>query len=116
MPTELLDPKIARTVTMKAIEENILSVSYTDGAELYQPNKNDPLALNAERMSLHTFTICVVVLKNGYQLVGSSGCADPRKFDKVLGQKLAYEKCIDQIWPLMGYELKQKLYEENDNV
>ncbi len=33
-------------------------------------------------------------------------------FDAELGRKLARQKAIDQIWPLMGYELRTKLMGE----
>jgi Phage protein (N4 Gp49/phage Sf6 gene 66) family len=54
-------------------------------------------------------TICVVLLDNGYVLVGKSAPADDRNFDEELGRKFAHEDAIRQMWPLEGYLLREKL-------
>jgi hypothetical protein len=59
--------------------------------------------------SLHLLTICVMVLRNGYTVVGTSACASPENFNAALGAKLAYEDALKQVWPLMGYALRDKL-------
>jgi len=56
-------------------------------------------------------TVCNLTLKNGFNVVGTSACASPANFDKDLGQKIAYQKAVDQVWALEGYLLKQRLYE-----
>lgn len=58
---------------------------------------------------LHLLTICVLVLKNGFTVVGTSACASPENFDAELGCKIAKKAAVDQVWPLMGYELRSKL-------
>jgi hypothetical protein len=40
---------------------------------------------------------------------GASGVASPENFNAEIGRKVARQKAIDQIWPLMGYELRTKL-------
>lgn len=57
-------------------------------------------------------TLCVVVLKNGYTLLGKSACVNPANFNQALGEKYAFEDAIDQMWPLEGYLLSQRIYEE----
>lgn len=60
--------------------------------------------------ALDHVTVCVLILKNGYKIVGvNEGSVDPANFDAEIGRKYAREKAVDQIWPLMGYELKTKL-------
>ena len=54
-------------------------------------------------------TLCVVVLKNGFTLTGESGCADPRKYDRAIGEKIAKENALNKAWPLMGYVLRSQL-------
>ena len=54
-------------------------------------------------------TICIVTVKNGFTLVGKSAPASADNFDAELGQKLAYEDAIRQLWPLMGYALRETL-------
>jgi len=54
-------------------------------------------------------TIAVVVMKNGYVVLGKSAPADPDNFNQELGEKFAREDAIRQIWPLMGFALRDKL-------
>lgn len=60
---------------------------------------------------LELLTICVLVLKNGFTVVGSSGCASPENFDAEVGQRSARVKAVEQIFALEGYLLKQRLFE-----
>ena len=61
--------------------------------------------------SIKLLTFCVLVLKNGYTVTGESACASPENFDAELGKKIARQNAVDKVWPLMGYALKQKLFE-----
>lgn len=54
-------------------------------------------------------TICVLVLKNGYSLVGKSAPADPQNFDPEAGQRFAYDDALRQLWALEGYVLRERL-------
>jgi len=57
-------------------------------------------------------TICVLRLKNGFSLVGTSAPADAGNFDADLGRKFAREDAIRQMWPLEGYLLRERLASE----
>ena len=59
--------------------------------------------------SLDLLTICLVVLRNGFTIIGKSAPASAANFNAELGAKLAYEDAVRQIWPLMGYALREKL-------
>lgn len=59
--------------------------------------------------ALECLTICVLVLKNGYTIIGKSACASPENFDAELGAKIAREDARRQIWALEGYALRNKL-------
>lgn len=61
--------------------------------------------------SLRLLTFCVLVLRNGFTVTGESACASPENFDAEIGRKIARTNAVNKIWPLMGYELKQKLHE-----
>ena len=54
-------------------------------------------------------TICVLSLENGFTVTGESACASPENFDRIIGQKIAYENAREKIWMLEGYLLKEKL-------
>lgn len=60
-------------------------------------------------VSLRLLTVCVMVLRNGYTVLGKSACADPDNYAKDIGRELARKDAIGQIWPLLGFELRSKL-------
>lgn len=59
--------------------------------------------------SMECLTVCILVLKNGFTIVGKSACASPENFDADLGHKIAKEDARRQIWALEGYALRTKL-------
>ena len=63
--------------------------------------------------ALGLLTFCVLVLKNGFTVTGESACASLENFDAEVGRKIARRNAVDKIWPLLGFTLKQKLYEES---
>lgn len=60
---------------------------------------------------LGLLTFCVLVLQNGFTVTGESACASPENFDAELGRKIARENAINKVWPLMGYQLREQLYQ-----
>lgn len=58
---------------------------------------------------LSRLSMCIVVMKNGFMIIGKSAPASAANFNADLGRKLAYEDCIRQLWPLMGFALRDKL-------
>jgi Phage protein (N4 Gp49/phage Sf6 gene 66) family len=59
--------------------------------------------------SIEHMTICILVMENGFAVVGKSAPADAENFDEELGKKFAKEDCIRQLWALEGYALREKL-------
>ena len=59
--------------------------------------------------SLGVLSLCLLVTQNGFTVVGKSAPASPENFDAELGRKLAYEDAVRQLWPLMGYALRDRL-------
>lgn len=86
-------------------EEGVLGAHKTHNGE-YQALRHDDLLIHPH-MKLLTF--CVLVLKNGFTVTGESACASPENFDAEIGRKIARQNAVQQIWPLMGYELRTKL-------
>lgn len=62
--------------------------------------------------SLKILSICILVLTNGFTIIGKSAPASPENFDAALGKKFAYEDAIRQLWPLEGYALREVLAKE----
>jgi Phage protein (N4 Gp49/phage Sf6 gene 66) family len=54
-------------------------------------------------------TMCLLKMKNGFIVVGKSAPASPENFNAELGAKFAREDAIRQLWPIMGYALREKL-------
>lgn len=59
--------------------------------------------------ALKIMTICVLVTKTGFVVVGKTAPADPNNFNAELGCKFAREDAVRQMWPLEGYLLRHKL-------
>jgi len=59
--------------------------------------------------SLALLTICILVMQNGFTVIGKSAPASPENFDAEKGRLFAYEDAIKQLWPLEGYALRERL-------
>ena len=60
-------------------------------------------------MSLRLLTFCVLVLRNGFTVTGESACASPENFDAEVGRKIARQKAVEKVWPLLGFRLRDQL-------
>lgn len=54
-------------------------------------------------------TVCILKLKNSFEVVGTSGIIDVSQFNEELGNKFAREIAIDKLWELEGYRLQWSL-------
>lgn len=103
----------APRITPKDIEANIAGEYYftaLDGVDgHYRGGPEAQGCQHAPQLKLLTF--CVLVLRNGFTVHGVSACASPENFNAELGRRIARENAVREIWPLMGYELKQRLHE-----
>jgi hypothetical protein len=52
-------------------------------------------------------TVCLLTLKNGFEVIGTSACVDPSNFDMEIGKKIAYDNAIEKVWELEGYLLQE---------
>lgn len=59
---------------------------------------------------LRILSICILVMKNGFTVIGKSAPASPENFNAELGKKYAYEDAVRQLWPLMGFALRDRLH------
>lgn len=51
-------------------------------------------------------TVCILTLKNGFEVVGTSGVVDKLRFDEELGKKYAHKNAMEKVWELEGYRLQ----------
>jgi len=67
------------------------------------------IIVKEEYFSTGKTTICVLTLKNNFEVVGTSAPVDKNNFDEEIGKKYAKEKAINKIWELEAYVLQSKL-------
>lgn len=48
-------------------------------------------------------TACLITLKNGYEIVGTSACVDPASYSEEKGAPYAEKRAIDKVWELLGF-------------
>ncbi len=58
---------------------------------------------------LDLLSICLLVMRNGFTVVGKSAPASADNFDAALGRQYAYEDAVRQAWPLMGFALRDRI-------
>jgi hypothetical protein len=75
------------------------------GADAVRPDDG----VRVVQPSLLVLSICILVMRNGFTIIGKAAPASPANFDRALGIRLAYEDAVRQVWPLMGYALREKL-------
>ncbi len=108
----------APRITPADIEANIMGEAYFTAeqgrsaavaADGSTPERGS-FSMPGQPHSLDLLTICVLVLRNGFTVTGESACASPENFDAELGRKIARANAVNKVWPLMGYELKERLH------
>lgn len=108
---ECAEGRTAPRVSLTDIEANIYYKGFARGCDiLFFGHEPEIIAFDATK----NLTVCICVMNNGFTVIGKSAPASAANFDAELGRKLAYEDCIRQIWPLMGYELRQRLHEAEE--
>lgn len=80
--------------------EKAIAFRHDTTADKIAPNGPSPLSL---------LSICLLVMDNGFTVIGKSAPASPENFNPELGKKFAYEDAVRQLWPLMGFALRERL-------
>lgn len=96
-------------VSLNRLEREIASIFYLTGQEAATAGRVESDQILPPAAYLESYTICMVVMRNGYTVVGTSAPADPKNFNAALGRKLAYEDAARRIWPVLGYEMRTAL-------
>lgn len=93
---------VAPRVKLEDIEKSI-------GAR-YDFTADKAVGLSPVVPPLKLLSVCILVMNNGFTVIGKSAPASPENFNAELGRKLAYEDAVRQLWPLMGFALREKLH------
>lgn len=100
---------VAPRVQLKDIEASIAAKYYTTGdrAIIHAEGMGEGIGPRPDPLAI--LTICILVMKNGFTVIGKAAPASHENFNRDLGQKFAYEDAIRQLWPLMGFALRDRL-------
>lgn len=101
----------APRVTMADIEASIVGAVYFTAQQgvLGASIENGSACCDGTRNPLRLLTFCVLTLSNGFTVTGESACASAENFDADIGRRVAREKAIEKVWPLLGFRLRDKL-------
>lgn len=109
--------KTAPRVTPEDIEASIASEHYFTAEDgVGRANKGQTSIGGKNPVALSLLTFCVLVLRNGFTVTGESACASPENFDAEIGRNIARQNAVRKLWPLMGYELRTKLFQLNSQT
>jgi Phage protein (N4 Gp49/phage Sf6 gene 66) family len=105
---------VAPRVTLESMESKVVQRLFFTGDEVLDTlyigtEDRDPETEGKVRGTLALLTVCILVLENGFTLIGKSAPASPENFNSELGEKFAYEDAMRQLWPLEGYALRNEL-------
>lgn len=53
-------------------------------------------------------TVCIIKLKSGFEIVGTSGCEDPEKFDEELGNLYAIKDALKKLGEFAAFHRAEK--------
>ena len=101
---------VAPRVALADITAKISDVYYVTGDLIADHGTDGPVGEDPIPPNLHILTVCMIVMTNGFIVLGKSAPASPENFNAQLGRDLAYEDCVRQLWPLEGYLLRDFLH------
>jgi len=98
-------------VTLENIKDSIGAVFFATADMILPDAVSQDEAAYIDPLGI--LTICVVVLKNGFVVLGKSAPASPENYTREKGEQFAYEDAVRQIWPLMGFALRDRLHRDS---
>lgn len=60
-------------------------------------------------------TVCTLTLYNGFTVRGESSVVDPANFNKDLGEQYAEQSARNNVWPVLGAILADRLWQSRMN-
>ena len=101
----------APRVTPASIEGNIVGEHYFTASQAVEAVEGcvHEIGKSPDWGTLHLLTFCVLVLRNGFTVTGESACASPENFDAEIGRKIAREKGVKKVRPLLSFRLRDEL-------
>jgi hypothetical protein len=103
------DGATAPRVSVQSMEDKIVSRYFVNAGDAVSAVTHVNQSDLYEDSPLHLMTLCLLVMRNGFVVVGKSAPASAANFDREKGETFAYEDAIRQLWPLEGYALREQL-------
>lgn len=102
---ELKTRSVALRITEKMLDDNIAAINYLNVGEAIASTGGP------DHDRHHCLTVCTIILKNGFVVTGESCCVNRENYNQDIGQRIALANAREKIWPLMGYELRERQYQ-----
>ena len=99
----------APRVTLADIEAEIASEHFFTAEQGAFAAFDPPRGSDVVPPELSLLTFCVLVLRNGFTVIGHSACASPENFNAEIGRRIARENAVNNVWPLLGFRLRDEL-------
>lgn len=111
---EMMDKALMEPPVAVDAQESVEQMIQRHGLEAPRVTPADIEAV-IDKVEFHrptgTLMLCVITLKNGFMVTGESACASPENFKQEVGERVSRDNAVREIWPLLGYQLRQKLHE-----
>jgi hypothetical protein len=94
---------------LEQINKTIAHEYYFTAADGVRSSQKVTGKMTGKASSLEQLTFCILVLRNGFTITGQAACVVSENYDPYLGERLAKEDAVRQVWPLLSYELKTRI-------
>lgn len=55
-------------------------------------------------------TVCNITLDNGFTVRGESSCVCGENFDPTIGETIAQQNAVNEVWKMLGFRLAERLH------
>ena len=55
-------------------------------------------------------TVCNITLDNGFTVRGESSCVCGENFDQTVGETIAQQNAVNEVWKMLGFRLADRLH------
>ncbi len=80
--------------------------SLPSGVSIGQKMVDEFISFTETKTMGNRITVVRCVLRNGFEIVESSSCVDPKNYSEDMGHEICMGKIKDKIWELLGFLLQ----------
>jgi hypothetical protein len=93
------------TLTMTGVQMLPVQPTAMDAEIESEHYRNLGSALKIPNSPAGNVTLCILILRNGFVIVGKSACVNSANFNEETGKRFAREDAIKQITPFLGWRM-----------